>query len=83
MIWLIDPSAEIQHAPRASFAAPEHQTVGGQFVDHDLPPVGVDKESSEVGPVTESFEGAVELDFLARYFLSLGAGNVKKPGPQF
>ncbi len=82
VVWLIGPGAEIKHAPRTSFAAPEHQTVGRQFINHDFPPVRVDKKTSEIGPIAESFEGAVELDFLACYSLSLGSGNVKKPGPQ-
>ena len=82
MIGLIGPGTEIQHTPRVSFAVPEHQTVGRQFVDRDLPPIGIDKESSEIGPITESFEGAVKLDFLTRYFFSLGASNIKKPGSQ-
>jgi len=82
MIGLIGPGTEIQHTPRAFLTVPEHQTVGRHFVDRDLPPIGIDKESSEIGPITESFEGAVKLDFLTRYFFSPWACDIEKPGSQ-
>jgi len=82
MIGLIGPGTEIQHTPRASFAVPEHQTVGRQFIDHDLPPIGINKKPSEVGPISELLEGAVKLDFLTRYFFSPWACDIEKPGSQ-